>query len=38
MLDSGASHNVMPKIIMDKLDLQITIPYGDLYSFDSRRG
>jgi hypothetical protein len=37
MLDSGASHNVMPKIIMDKLGLQITRPYGDLYSFDSRR-
>jgi hypothetical protein len=37
MLDSGASHNVMPKINMDKLGLQITRPYGDLYSFDSRR-
>jgi hypothetical protein len=37
MLDSGASHNVMPKIIMDKLGLQITRPYGDLYSFDLRR-
>ena len=34
MLDSGASHNVMPKIIMDKLGLQITRTYGDLYSFD----
>ena len=37
MLDSRASHNVMPKIIMDKLGLHITRPYGDLYSFDSRR-
>jgi hypothetical protein len=37
MLDSGASHNVMPKINMDKLGLQITRPYGDLYSFDLRR-
>jgi hypothetical protein len=37
MLDSGASHKVMPKIIMDRLGLQITIPYRDLYSFDSRR-
>jgi hypothetical protein len=37
MLDSGASHNVMPKIIMDKLGLQITRPYKDLYSFDSRK-
>ena len=24
MLDSGASHNVMPKAIMDKLDLKVT--------------
>jgi hypothetical protein len=37
MLDSGASHNIMPEIIMDKLSLHITRPYGDLYSFDSRR-
>jgi hypothetical protein len=37
MLDSGASHNVMPKAIMDKLGLKVTRPYGDLYSFDSRR-
>jgi hypothetical protein len=37
MLDYGASHNVMTKIIMDKLGLQITRPYGDLYSFESRR-
>ena len=37
MLDSGVSHNVMPKSIMDRLDLKITRPYRDLYSFDSRR-
>jgi hypothetical protein len=37
MLDSGASHNVMPKTIMDRLGLEITRPYGDLYSFDSIR-
>jgi hypothetical protein len=37
MLDSGASHNVMPKAIMDKLGLEVTRQYGDLYSFDSRR-
>jgi hypothetical protein len=37
MLDSGASHNVMPKSIMDRLGLEITRPYGDLYSFDSRK-
>jgi hypothetical protein len=37
MLDSGASHNLMPKIIMEKLGLEITRPYQDLYSFDSRK-
>jgi len=34
MLDSGASHNLMSKVIMDQLQLQITIPYHDLYTFD----
>jgi hypothetical protein len=37
MLDSGDSHNLMPKIIMEKLGLQITRPYQYLYSFDSRK-
>jgi hypothetical protein len=37
MLDFGASHNVIPKDIMDRLGLEITRPYGDLYSFDSRK-
>jgi hypothetical protein len=37
MLDFGASHNVIPKSIMDRLGLEITRPYGDVYSFDSRR-
>jgi hypothetical protein len=37
MLDSGASHNLMLKIIMEKLGLEITRPYKDLYSFDSRK-
>jgi hypothetical protein len=37
MLDSGASHNLMPKVIMEKLGLEITRPYRDLYSFDSRK-
>ena len=34
MLDSGASHNLMPKSIMEKLGLNITHPYQELYSFD----
>jgi hypothetical protein len=37
MLDFGASHNVMPKSIMDRLGVEITRPYGDLYSFDLRK-
>jgi hypothetical protein len=37
MLDSGVSHNMMPKIIMERLGLHITRPYEDLYSFDSRK-
>ena len=35
MLDSGASHNLVPKIIMDNLGLDIIGPYTDLFSFDS---
>jgi len=35
MFDSGASHNLMPKFVMEKLDLDITRPYKDLFSFDS---
>ena len=37
MIDSGASHNLMPKEIMEKLGLEITRPYKDLYSFDSKK-
>lgn len=37
MLGSSASHNLMAKVIMDKLGLSITRPYHDLYSFDSGR-
>jgi len=37
MLDSGASHNLMPMLVMEQLGLQITRPYKDLYSFDSKR-
>ena len=27
----------MPKLIMERLGLEVTIPYKDLYSFDSSR-
>ena len=36
MFDSGASHNLIPKIVMDSLGLDITRPYKDLYLFHSR--
>ena len=36
LLDSGASHNLMLKEIMEALGLTITKPYHDLYAFDSR--
>ncbi len=35
MFDSGASHNLMPKSVMERLNLDITRPYKDLFSFDS---
>jgi hypothetical protein len=35
LLDSGASHNLMPKVVMDELGLEITKSYHDLFSFDS---
>jgi hypothetical protein len=37
LMDSGASHNLMPKTVMDELRLEITKTYHDLYSFDSRK-
>jgi ribonuclease HI len=37
MLDSGASHNLMPKAVMDEIELDITKTYHDLFSFDSRK-
>jgi hypothetical protein len=37
LMDSGASHNLMPKTVMDELGLEITKTYHDLYSFDSRK-
>ena len=35
LLDSGASHNLMPKAVMEALGLSITKPDHDLYAFDS---
>ena len=35
LLDFGASHNLMSKSVMEKLNLDITRPYKDLFSFDS---
>jgi hypothetical protein len=37
LMDSGASHNVMPKTIMDEIGLEITKAYHDLYYFDSSK-
>jgi hypothetical protein len=36
-MDSGAYHNIMPNIVMEKLGLEVTKTYHDLYSFDSRK-
>jgi hypothetical protein len=37
MLDSGASHNLMPKAVMEKMGLEVTRPYKDFHSFDSSK-
>ena len=37
MIDSGASHNLMPKGVVESLVLEVTRPYKYLYSFDSRK-
>jgi hypothetical protein len=37
LMDYGASHNVMPKVVMEELGLDITKPYHDLYYFDSKK-
>jgi hypothetical protein len=37
LMDSGGSHNLMPKIVMDEHGLKVTKTYHDLYSFDSRK-
>jgi ribonuclease HI len=36
LMDSGESHNLMPKTVMEELGLEITKAYHDLYSFDLR--
>jgi len=37
LLDTRASHYLMPKVFMDELGLDITKPYHDLFYFDSRK-
>ena len=37
MLESGDSDNLIPKVVMERLGLEITRPYKYLYSFDSSR-
>ena len=37
MLYSGASHNLMPKGVVESLGLKVTTPYKDFYSFGSRK-
>jgi ribonuclease HI len=37
LMDSGASHNLMPKNVMEELGLEVTRAYHDLYSFNYRR-
>ena len=37
MLNFGASYNLIPLLVMEQLGLEITKPYKDMYSFESRR-
>jgi hypothetical protein len=37
MLESITSHNLIPKVVMDELGLDITRPYKYLFSFDSSK-
>ena len=37
MLDLGASHNLMPRRIMDQLGMEVTRTYKDIFSFDSNK-
>ena len=34
MFDSGASHNLMPKEVMERINLDITRQYKDIFSFE----
>ena len=36
-MDSGESHNIMPKKFMDEIGLEIIKTYHELYSFESRK-
>jgi hypothetical protein len=37
LLDSGPSHNLMPKVVMEDLGLEITKEYHYLFLFDSKK-
>jgi hypothetical protein len=37
MLNSGASHNLVPNVFMEELGLEIKKSYHDLFSFDSKK-
>jgi hypothetical protein len=37
MLVSGALDNLLPKVLKETLVLEVTRPYKDLFSFDSRK-
>ena len=37
MLDSSASHNLILRVVVESIGLEITRPYKDLFSFDSRK-
>ena len=37
LLDSGASHNLMSKAVMEEIGLEITNTYDDLFYFESKR-
>ena len=37
LMNLGVYHNLMPKIVMEELGIEITKAYHDLYSFDFRK-